>query len=58
MPTPGKVDKSHFRECLLEMLSDMFGANAVDPLIRNEKLYLSVDEKKISVDLSTLVSRC
>ena len=56
MPTPGKVDKSHFRECLLEMLSDMFGANAVDPLIRNEKLYLSVDEKKISVDLSTLVS--
>ena len=56
MSTPGKVDKSHFRECLLEMLSDMFGSNAVDPLIRNEKLNLSVDEKKISVDLSTLVS--
>ena len=38
------------------MLSDMFGANAVSPLIRGERLTVTVEQNDIHVDLSTLVS--
>lgn len=50
------VDKSHFRECLLESLSEMFGAACVNPLIRGDKLTMQVDKKVITIDLSTRVS--
>ena len=40
------------------MLSDMFGAAAVDPLIRAEKLQLTVDNKNVVINLATLVRTC
>jgi len=35
---PLKVDRSHFRECLIELLSEMFGQPCIDPLIRGDRL--------------------
>ena len=51
-----KVDKSHFRECLLETLSDMFGPECISPLIRGDKMSVTVDDKTAIIDLNSLVS--
>ena len=51
------MDRAHFRECLREMLSEMFGTDTVTETIRGEKLDLVVSEKAITVDLVTLVAR-
>ena len=56
VPPPLKIDKTHFKECLIELLSEMFGQECVNPLIRGDKLSLEVDSKAIQIDLSTLVS--
>ena len=56
LPAPMKVDKSHFRECLLETLSDMFGPECISPLIRGDKMSVTVDDKTAIIDLNSLVS--
>ena len=55
VPNPVKVDKSHFRECLLETLTEMFGQDCVNPLIRGDKMTMVVDDKTIYIDLTSLV---
>jgi len=50
-PKVVKVDKSHFNECLIEQLTEMFGVGAVNPLIRGDKLSMVVDSESISIDL-------
>jgi cleavage and polyadenylation specificity factor subunit 3 len=55
---PLKVDKSHFRECLIEMLVEMFGSSCVDQIIRGDRLKLCVDAKNVVVDLSSLEVQC
>ena len=55
---PVKVDKSHFNECLMELLGEMFGSVCVDRLIRGERLKLVVDRKDIWIDLRTLDVQC
>lgn len=56
LPAPVKVDKAHFRECLLETLSDMFGPECISPLIRGDKMSVNVDDKTAIIDLNSLVS--
>ena len=51
------LDRAHFRECLRETLSEMFGADTVTETIRGEKLDLVVNEKVIVIDLATLVRK-
>jgi len=53
-----KVDKSHFNECLMELLGEMFGSSCVDRLIRGERLKLVVDCKDIWIDLRSLDVQC
>jgi len=55
---PVKVDKSHFNECLMELLGEMFGASCVDRLIRGERLKLVVDRKDVWIDLRSLDVQC
>jgi len=55
---PVKVDKSHFKECLMELLVQMFGSSCVDKLIRGERLRLVVDEKDVWIDLRSLDVQC
>ena len=56
VPTTVKVDKSHFRECLLETLTEMFGQECVNPLIKGDKMTMTVEGKMVNIDLSVLVS--
>lgn len=54
--TNAKVDRMHFKECLIEMLQDMFGEDSVPKMFKGEKFYVSVNDAKADIDLSTLVS--
>ena len=56
LPVPIKVDKAHYRECLLETLGMMFGDDAVSPLIKGEKMSVTVDDNVAWIDLNTRVS--
>jgi len=58
LPSQVVVDRSHFRECLMETLAEMFGQGCVKPLIKGEKLTMLVDDKTIVVDLATLDVTC
>ncbi len=53
-----EVDRNHFRECLLEMLADMFGSQSVSKLIKGDKMTVSVDKKVATIDLHSLTVKC
>lgn len=50
------VDKSYVQECLLEMLTDMFGSEGISKMIRNNMVTVIVDEKIVIVNVDSLVS--
>lgn len=50
------VDKSYVQECLLEMLTDMFGSKGISKMIRNNMVTVIVDEKIVTVNVDSLVS--
>ena len=58
IPTPSKVDKMHFKECLIEMLQDMFGEDSVPRTLSGDRLEVIVDSKTASIDLSSLQVTC
>ena len=58
LPAIAEIDKSHYRECLLEMLADMFGSESVSKLIKGDKMTVTVDGKVATIDLSTLSVKC
>ncbi|KYB26686.1 Cleavage and polyadenylation specificity factor 73-like Protein [Tribolium castaneum] len=58
LSTSVKVDRMHFKECLIEMLQDMFGEDSVPKMFKGEKLYVTVNDKKADIDLSTLEVTC
>lgn len=51
-----KPDKSHYKECLLETLQDMFGEEAVPKDLAGEEIYVEVNGNKADIDLKTRVS--
>ncbi|XP_023331965.1 cleavage and polyadenylation specificity factor 73 [Eurytemora carolleeae] len=58
LPPPAKVDKMHFKECLIELLQDMFGEESVPKLLHGDKIYVSVDNKKAFIDLTQFKVSC
>ncbi|KAG5321931.1 CPSF3 factor, partial [Pseudoatta argentina] len=54
LPAPTKMDRMHFKECLIEMLQEMFGEDSVPKIFKGEKLYVTVDGKKAHIDLLNL----
>ena len=56
MPQAIKVDKSHIKECMIEMLSDMFGSDCIGKLIRGNTISVTVDDKVATVNVESLVS--
>lgn len=56
MSTSVKVDRMHFKECLIEMLQDMFGEDSVPKIFKGEKLFVTVNNNKADIDLVNLVS--
>lgn len=58
LPIPSKMDRMHFKECLIEMLQEMFGEDSVPKIFKGEKLYVTVDGKKANIDLLNLEVTC
>ncbi|XP_041365300.1 cleavage and polyadenylation specificity factor subunit 3-like [Gigantopelta aegis] len=58
VPTPIKVDKNHFQECVMDMLHEMFGPESTGKFIRQDKLTVTVDEKSAVINLNTLEVSC
>ncbi|KAJ8717563.1 hypothetical protein PYW07_005493 [Mythimna separata] len=56
LPLAPKLDRMHFKECVIEMLQEMFGEDAVPKMFKGEKLYVSVDDKRADIDLLSM--RC
>lgn len=53
-----KVDRMHFKECLIEMLQEMFGENSVPKMFKGEKFYVTVNENRADIDLTNLEVSC
>jgi len=47
-------DKMHFKECLIELLQEMFGEESVPKLFKGEKLYVTINNIKANIDLATM----
>ncbi|WAR03884.1 CPSF3-like protein [Mya arenaria] len=58
IPQAVKVEKSHIQECMLEMLTDMFGKECIGKLIRGNNISVTIDEKVALVNVETLEVKC
>lgn len=58
IPIPPKLDRMHFKECVIEMLQEMFGEDTVPKIFKGEKLHVTVDGKKANIDLLNLDVKC
>ena len=57
IPQSIKVDKSHIHECMIEMLSDMFGKECIGKMIRGNNISVTVEDKLALVNVETLVCK-
>lgn len=57
-PLAPKLDRMHYKECVIEMLQDMFGEDSVPKMFKGEKLYVTVDGKRADIDLLNMEVRC
>ena len=55
VPPPMVVDKSHMQECILEMLTDMFGSDCIGKLIKNNMVEVTIDDKEATINVDSLV---
>lgn len=53
--TGAKPDRTHFKECLIETLQDIFGENSVPKLFKGDNLSVTVNNVKAEINLVTLV---
>merc|ERR1712083_286024 len=58
LPPTNKIDKNHFKECLIELLQDMFGEESVPKLFSGDTITVSVDNKSATVSLNNLSVEC
>jgi hypothetical protein len=55
LDTPIQVNKKHVRECLQETLKDMYGATMVTMSEDQQQLFITIDDKKATIDLESFV---
>lgn len=55
LDTPIQVTSKHVRDCLLETLKDMYGATMVTTSEDQKQLFVTIDEKKVTIDLESFV---
>ncbi|XP_076048104.1 cleavage and polyadenylation specificity factor 73 [Oratosquilla oratoria] len=52
----GNFDKMHFKECLIELLQDMFGEESVPRIFKGEKFSITVDNIVVKIDLTVMTA--
>ncbi|XP_074660015.1 cleavage and polyadenylation specificity factor subunit 3-like [Tubulanus polymorphus] len=58
LPAVVTVDKMHFKECLREMLNEMFGKDCIGKLIKGDKMTVTVDKKIATINIDSLEVKC
>ncbi|XP_067928794.1 cleavage and polyadenylation specificity factor subunit 3-like isoform X2 [Watersipora subatra] len=53
-----KMDKSHFQECALDMLTEMFGEDCIGKLVKGDKVQLVVNDIQATVNINTCEVAC
>ncbi|XP_050352608.1 cleavage and polyadenylation specificity factor 73 [Nymphalis io] len=57
-PLAPKLDRMHFKECVIEMFQEMFGEDAVPKMFKGDKLHLEVAGRRAHVDLLAMEVSC
>merc|ERR1719452_441882 len=57
-PPATPMDDVHFKECLIELLQDMFGEESVAKVMSGDTITVSVDNKDARVNLVTMRAEC
>ncbi|XP_063366652.1 cleavage and polyadenylation specificity factor 73 [Cydia amplana] len=58
LPLAPKLDRMHFKECVIEMLQEMFGENSVPKMFKGDKLHVDVAGKRADIDLAHMEVAC
>ncbi|XP_061720692.1 cleavage and polyadenylation specificity factor 73 [Cydia pomonella] len=58
LPLAPKLDRMHFKECVIEMLQEMFGENSVPKMFKGDKLHVDVAGKRADIDLAHMEVSC
>ncbi|XP_047997054.1 cleavage and polyadenylation specificity factor 73 [Leguminivora glycinivorella] len=58
LPLAPKLDRMHFKECVIEMLQEMFGENSVPKMFKGDKLHVDVAGKRADIDLAHMEVVC
>jgi len=58
LPAAGKMDEVHFKECLIELLQDMFGEESVPKILTGDTIKVTVDNKDAIIWLSNMTVSC
>ena len=53
-----KIDKMHFKECLIEMLQDMFGEDSVPRTFSGDEFEVRVDSRTAKIELTEMKVTC
>lgn len=57
-PSVSVMDDVHFKECLIELLQDMFGEESVPKVLAGDTITVTVDNKDAFVSLNTMRVTC
>ena len=57
-PPATPMDDVHFKECLIELLQDMFGEESVAKVMTGDSITITVDNKDARVNLVTMKAEC
>ena len=57
-PSVSVMDDVHFKECLIELLQDMFGEESVPKALAGDTITVTVDNKDAFVSLNTMKVTC
>lgn len=49
------MDKAHFQECAIDMLTGMFGEESVGKFVKSDKININVSDVEAVVNFVTLV---
>ena len=52
------MDDVHFKECLIELLQDMFGEESVGKEMTGDSITITVDNKDARVNLVSMKAEC
>ncbi|KAL0870191.1 hypothetical protein ABMA27_006335 [Loxostege sticticalis] len=58
LPLAPKLDRMHFKECVIEMLQEMFGEDSVPKMFKGDKLYVEVMGRRADIDLLSMEVKC